>query len=62
MEGADAVMLSEESAKGKYPVESVAMMEKILVETEKHISSDRVFNHLKKINQYAWINLSSIQF
>ena len=39
MEGADAVMLSEESAKGKYPVEAVTMMEKILVETEKHINS-----------------------
>jgi pyruvate kinase len=35
-QGADAVMLSEETAEGKYPVESVAMMEKIILETERH--------------------------
>src|ERR1700761_2748867 len=33
-DGSDAVMLSAESAAGKYPVESVAMMAKIVVETE----------------------------
>ena len=33
-DGTDAVMLSAESAAGKYPVESVAMMAKIVVETE----------------------------
>ena len=34
LEGADGVMLSEETATGKYPVESVAMMEKIVSYTE----------------------------
>jgi pyruvate kinase len=33
-DGTDAVMLSAESAAGKYPVESVAMMSKIVMETE----------------------------
>jgi len=33
-DGTDAVMLSAESAAGKYPVESVAMMSKIICETE----------------------------
>jgi pyruvate kinase len=33
-DGTDAVMLSAESAAGKYPVESVAMMAKIVLETE----------------------------
>jgi len=33
-DGSDSVMLSAESAAGKYPVESVAMMSKIIVETE----------------------------
>ena len=33
-DGTDSVMLSAESAAGKYPVESVAMMAKIVVETE----------------------------
>ncbi len=33
-DGADAVMLSAESASGKYPVESVAMMDRIIAQTE----------------------------
>jgi pyruvate kinase len=33
-DGSDAVMLSAESAAGKYPVEAVAMMNKIVCETE----------------------------
>jgi pyruvate kinase len=36
MEGADAVMLSDETAIGKYPVETVKVMEKIILESEKH--------------------------
>jgi pyruvate kinase len=36
VEGADAVMLSDESAIGKYPVEAVKTMERIIVESEKH--------------------------
>jgi pyruvate kinase len=35
-DGTDAVMLSAESASGKYPVESVAMMSRIVVEAESH--------------------------
>ena len=33
-DGADAVMLSAESASGKYPVEAVAMMDRIVAQTE----------------------------
>ena len=36
MEGSDAVMLSEETASGRFPVEAVAMMERIIIEAEKH--------------------------
>ncbi|MCB1472995.1 MAG: pyruvate kinase [Rhodobiaceae bacterium] len=35
-DGADAVMLSAESASGKYPVEAVAMMDRIITSTENH--------------------------
>ena len=46
LQGADAVMLSEETAKGSYPVESVAVMEKIVFEAEKHLSGQNIFNTL----------------
>jgi len=39
-DGTDAVMLSAESAAGKYPVESVAMMSKIIAETEIHMERE----------------------
>ena len=35
-DGADAVMLSAESASGQYPVEAVAMMDRIIRRTESH--------------------------
>lgn len=38
MHGADAVMLSNETASGQFPIESVDMMEKTLLEAEKHIA------------------------
>jgi pyruvate kinase len=39
-DGTDAVMLSGETAAGKYPVETVAMMAKIVLETEAQIRLD----------------------
>ncbi|TWS96179.1 pyruvate kinase [Reyranella sp. CPCC 100927] len=35
-EGADAVMLSAESATGRYPAEAVSMMDRIIRQTERH--------------------------
>lgn len=46
LDGADAVMLSDETTTGKYPVEAVAMMEKIVLEAEKHLSGDAHYNPL----------------
>ena len=39
-DGTDAVMLSAETAAGKYPIEAVAMMAKIVVETEQQMRLD----------------------
>jgi pyruvate kinase len=41
-DGTDAVMLSGESAVGKYPVETVAMMSRIVFEAERHIKAQNV--------------------
>jgi pyruvate kinase len=47
-DGSDAVMLSAESAAGKYPVESVAMMAKIVVETEAQMHKEPVAFEARK--------------
>ncbi len=47
-DGTDAIMLSGETAMGIYPVESVKMMVKIAMETEKHLDYDGILKARKK--------------
>ncbi len=48
LDGTDAVMLSAESASGKFPVLSVSTMHNIILETElrRHRNADETFRHL----------------
>ena len=51
-DGTDAVMLSAESAAGKYPVEAVKMMAKIVIETESQIHGTISPHDGRPSNQY----------
>ncbi|MDR3332594.1 MAG: pyruvate kinase [Synergistaceae bacterium] len=48
IDGADAVMLSGETANGKYPVEAVKIMESIVINTEKEIMGRYFTNRASK--------------
>ncbi len=53
LDGADACMLSGETAIGEYPVEAVTMMNKIMMETEKSLV-DRPSSVIAYENSYGW--------
>ena len=42
LNGSDAVMLSEETASGKFPQKAVATMESIILEAEKHLKKIKI--------------------
>lgn len=50
LEGSDVVMLSDETAQGKHPLEVIMEMEKIVAEAEKHETGSRKINLLKTLN------------
>jgi pyruvate kinase len=47
-DGTDAVMLSGESAVGKYPVDTVAMMARIVADAERHIKEDTSYDNRER--------------
>jgi pyruvate kinase len=51
-DGTDAVMLSGESAAGKFPVESVQMMASIIEQAEKHLDKWGKFDYVTKLAQH----------
>jgi pyruvate kinase len=46
LQGSDAVMLSEETASGHYPALAVGMMEKIVLEAERHLGKGHTVSPL----------------
>jgi pyruvate kinase len=60
LESTDAVMLSAESASGKYPIEAIAMQAKISITMEKELDylkmSNQAYESSKKINSDAIAN------
>lgn len=60
LDGTDCVMLSEESAMGKYPVEAVAMLGKIAAAIESERPASHVREILKEVGPGAPLKLSEL--
>jgi pyruvate kinase len=60
LDGTDCVMLSEESAMGKYPVDAVAMLAKIAAAIELHRPGQYIREILKEVGLHTHVKLSEL--
>ncbi|MFH0823093.1 MAG: pyruvate kinase [Pseudomonadota bacterium] len=60
LDGTDCVMLSEESAMGKYPVDAVAMLRKIAVSVETSLTASPLHETLKSCVPAQYLSLSDL--
>ena len=60
LDGSDCVMLSGETAGGKYPLESVSIMAKISCEAELMFDYERLYNDIRKFDLSPKITAESI--
>jgi pyruvate kinase len=60
LDGTDCVMLSGESAMGKYPVESVTMLARIASAIEPHRSASRVLESLRQARREDRVSLTEL--
>uniref|UniRef100_A0A7S0ZLK3 Pyruvate kinase n=1 Tax=Timspurckia oligopyrenoides TaxID=708627 RepID=A0A7S0ZLK3_9RHOD len=59
-DGADCVMLSGETAKGKYPLDAVRTMDQIAREAEEFVDNERVCDYLRAKTPKPMSNMESV--
>lgn len=52
LDGTDAVMLSAETASGKYPVEAVSLMVRVALDVEGELTQDRALRRIPELRGY----------
>lgn len=58
-EGADAIMLSGETASGLYPVESLELMNRIALRTEKEVDYKKLIDHIQPDQDNLLLDMSA---